>query len=65
MQKDLSREIVLASEAGELDKVKTLLKEGGASPNAMGPNSGAIHVAAFNGFKSVVETLLKPVRIQM
>lgn len=58
MQKDLTREIVLASEAGELDKVKTLLKEG-ASPNAMGPNSGAIHVAAFNGFKSVVETLLK------
>lgn len=58
MQKDLTREIVLASEGGELDKVKALLKED-ASPNAMGPNSGAIHVAAFNGFKSVVETLLK------
>ena len=58
MQKDLTREIVLASEAGELDKVKALLKEG-ASPNAMGPNSGAIHVSAFNGFKSVVETLIK------
>ena len=58
MKKDLTCEIVVASEAGELEKVKSLLKEG-ASPNAMGPNSGAIHVAAFNGYKSVVEVLLK------
>jgi ankyrin repeat protein len=58
MSEDLTKELVLAAEAGELDKVKEALEKG-ASPSAMGPNSGALHCAAFNGHKEVVDFLLK------
>ncbi len=55
---DLTMDIVLAAEKGDLEKVKNALKDG-ASPDAMGPNSGALHCAAFNGHKEIVKLLLK------
>ncbi len=58
MPKDLTKEIILSAEAGQLEKVVEILKQGG-NPNAMGPNSGALHVAAFNGHGEIVKQLLK------
>lgn len=58
MSRDLTREIVTAADNGELKTVESLLKEG-ASPDAMGPNSGALHCAAFKGHKEVVALLLQ------
>ena len=54
----MDKEIILAAENGNLSEVKTLLEKG-ANVNAMGPNSGAIHVAAFNGHLEIVQLLLK------
>jgi ankyrin repeat protein len=58
MTEELTKEIVLAAEAGNLEVVKAALKKG-ARPDAMGPNSGALHCAASNGHKDVVKVLLK------
>lgn len=58
MSSDLTQQIVLAAEAGNLSQIKELLKQG-ANPNAMGPNSGALHCAAFGGHKDIVKLLLK------
>lgn len=55
---DLTQTIVLAAESGNLKGVEEALAQG-ASPDAMGPNSGALHCAAFNGHKAVVALLLK------
>lgn len=55
---DLIKELVLASEAGNEKAVIELL-DNGADPNAMGPNSGALHCAAFNGHINIVKMLLK------
>ncbi|MFC5875879.1 ankyrin repeat domain-containing protein [Chryseobacterium arachidis] len=55
---DLIKELVLASEAGNETAVAELLNNG-ADPNAMGPNSGALHCAAFNGHINVVKALLE------
>lgn len=53
----LTEKLVVAAEKGHLEQVKEALKEG-ASPDAMGPNSGALHCAAAGGHLAVVETLL-------
>ncbi|MCP4440081.1 MAG: hypothetical protein GY810_14145 [Aureispira sp.] len=58
MSSDLTQQIVLAAEAGKLDTVKELLEKG-ANPGAMGPNSGALHCAAFGGHIDIVKLLLK------
>ncbi|BDS10467.1 ankyrin repeat domain-containing protein [Aureispira anguillae] len=58
MSNFLSSEIVLAAEEGSVDNVLQLLQQG-ASPNAIGANSGALHAAAFMGHKAVVKALLK------
>ncbi|GAA3638747.1 ankyrin repeat domain-containing protein [Flavivirga jejuensis] len=57
MEIDLTKELILSAEKGQIEKVKDALKNG-ANPNSMGPNSGALHVAAFNGHKEIVEELL-------
>ena len=54
----MDKELILAAENGQLSEVKNLLKKG-ANPNAMGPNSGALHVAAFNGHSEIVALLLE------
>lgn len=54
---DLTEKIVVAAEQGAIDQVKEALKEG-ASPDAMGPNSGALHVAAAGGHLDIVKLLL-------
>lgn len=58
MSELLDQEIITAAEAGNLEGVATAL-EAGANPNAMGPNSGALHCAAFNGHEAVVALLLE------
>ncbi|BDS10466.1 ankyrin repeat domain-containing protein [Aureispira anguillae] len=58
MKEELNQAIIVAAEAGDLDNVKKALADG-ADPNAVGPNSGALHCAAFNGHKAVVDLLLK------
>lgn len=57
MENDLTERIVTAAEAGDIQAVTTAL-DLGASPDAMGPNSGALHVAAFGGHAEVVQLLL-------
>jgi ankyrin repeat protein len=57
MSEILDQEIIVAAEAGNLEGVTKAL-EAGANPSAMGPNSGALHCAAFNGHEAVVELLL-------
>ena len=54
---DLTQWIVTAAEVGDLQGVVEALTAG-ASPDAMGPNSGALHTAAFSGYEAVVELLL-------
>lgn len=58
MSEILDQEIIVAAEAGDLQKVIKAL-EAGANPSAMGPNSGALHCAAFNGHETVVALLLE------
>lgn len=55
---DLNKELVLASEAGNETTVIELLNKD-ADPNTMGPNSGALHCAAFNGHAGIVKLLLE------
>lgn len=57
MSETLDQEIIVAAENGDLEGVKKAL-DAGANPSAMGPNSGALHCAAFNGHEAVVELLL-------
>jgi ankyrin repeat protein len=58
MSEILDQEIITAAEAGNLEGVTKAL-EAGANPSAMGPNSGALHCAAFNGHEAVVALLLE------
>jgi len=58
MSEILDQEIITAAEAGNLEGVEKAL-EAGANPSAMGPNSGALHCAAFNGHEAVVALLLE------
>lgn len=58
MSEDLTREIIVAAENGEYEIVKNAIRQG-ADANAMGPNSGALHVAAFNGHDKIVSLLLE------
>lgn len=53
----LDKSLVVAAEGGDLPAVQTMLSLG-ANPNAMGPNSGALHTAAFGGHLAVVKALL-------
>lgn len=54
---DLTEKIVVAAEQGNVEQVQAALQEG-ASPDAMGPNSGALHCAAAGGHLAVIEILL-------
>lgn len=54
----MNKELVIASEAGDLETVKQMLAKG-ADASAMGPNSGALHCAAANGHREIVQLLLK------
>jgi ankyrin repeat protein len=58
MSEILNQEIIVAAEAGDLEGVKKALAAG-ANPSAMGPNSGALHCAAFNGHEAVLSLLLE------
>lgn len=58
MSEVLDQEMVTAAEKGDLEAVKKAL-DAGANPSAMGPNSGALHCAAFNGHEAVVALLLE------
>jgi ankyrin repeat protein len=58
MSEILDQEIITAAEAGNLEGVTKAL-EAGANPSAMGPNSGALHCAAFNGHETIVALLLE------
>jgi ankyrin repeat protein len=55
---DYNKELIIASENGELDLVKKYIS-GGADVNFMGPNSAALHCAAFNGHEEIVQLLLE------
>lgn len=55
---ELTKAIVTAADEGRLEDVKSALAAG-ASPDAMGPNSGALHCAAFKGHKAIVKLLLE------
>ncbi|RZJ70741.1 ankyrin repeat domain-containing protein [Flavobacterium sp.] len=55
---DSNKELVIASETGDLETVKQLLAKG-ADASAMGPNSGALHCAASNGHREIVRLLLE------
>ncbi len=54
---DLTEKIVVAAEQGALEQVQEALQQG-ASPDAMGPNSGALHCAAAGGHQAIVDLLL-------
>lgn len=54
---DYNQELIIASENGELDAVKKYISAG-ADVNFMGPNSAALHCAAFNGNEEIVQLLL-------
>lgn len=55
---DLEKELVIASEDGNETLVIELLNKG-VNPNAMGPNSGALHCACANGHHSIAKHLLE------
>lgn len=55
---ELTKAIVTAADEGRIEDVKAALKAG-ASPDAMGPNSGALHCAAFKGHTAIVSLLLQ------
>lgn len=58
MAEALTKAIVLAAEEGRLEDVKAALASG-ASPDSMGPNSSALHVACFQGHYDIVKLLLQ------
>lgn len=58
MSDQLNEQFLVASEAGDLDQVKSSLSNG-VDINIIGAETGALHLAAFNGHKSVVDFLLK------
>ena len=51
---NFDKDLVIAAENGELEKVKVALKNG-ASPDAKGPLSGALHVSSYNCFTDIVK----------
>jgi ankyrin repeat protein len=51
------KSLILAAEYGDLDTVREMLALG-ANPNAMGPQSAALHCAAFEGHLEIVKYLL-------
>lgn len=55
---DLNKELIIAAEEGNEKIVMEMLSKG-ASPDAMGPNSSALHCAAFNGHRNIVKLLLE------
>lgn len=52
-----NKELIIAAEAGDLETVKICIANG-ADVNFMGPNSAALHCAAFNGHEAIVQLLL-------
>lgn len=54
---DFNKELIIASEEGNLETVQNCIANG-ADLNFMGPNSGALHCAAFNGHEEIVLFLL-------
>ncbi|WP_420574507.1 ankyrin repeat domain-containing protein [Kordia sp.] len=54
---DYNKELIIAAENGNLETVQDCINNG-ADVNFMGPNSGALHCAAFNGHKEIVLLLL-------
>ncbi len=58
MSEALTKAIVTAADEGRLEDVKAALAAG-ASPDAMGPNSSALHMASFNGHEEIVQLLLQ------
>lgn len=54
---DTNKELIIASENGDIETVRQLLANG-ADANAMGPNSGALHCAVANGHREIVTLLL-------
>ena len=58
MNPNLTKTLIIAAETGDLPTVQRALEEG-ANPNTLGPNSGALQVAAFNNHKAIVQTLLQ------
>lgn len=55
---DINKELIIASENGNEKKVLEFISLG-ADVNHKGPNSMALHCAAFNGFEAIVEILLQ------
>jgi ankyrin repeat protein len=55
---DLNKQLIIAAEEGDEAIVIEMLANG-ASPDAMGPNSGALHCAAFNGHINIIKLLLE------
>lgn len=52
-----NKELIIAAEEGDLETVKACMANG-ADVNFMGPNSAALHCAAFNGHEAIVQLLL-------
>jgi len=55
---DLTERLIRSAEIGHILRVGKLLDEG-ADVNAQGPNAGALHMAAFNGYVNIVKLLVK------
>lgn len=58
MERDSNKELIIASENGDEEKVLECISLG-ADVNHKGPNSLALHCAAFNGFENIVKILLE------
>ncbi|WP_298426407.1 ankyrin repeat domain-containing protein [uncultured Kordia sp.] len=55
---DYNKELIIAAESGNLETVQNCITNG-ADVNFMGPNSSALHCAAFNGHNEIVKVLLE------
>ena len=51
------KELIIAAESGNLETIQNCIANG-ADVNFMGPNSAALHCAAFNGHEEIVQILL-------
>lgn len=58
MDRDSNAELIIAAENGDEEKVVECISLG-ADVNHKGPNSMALHCAAFNGFENIVKLLLE------
>jgi ankyrin repeat protein len=56
-REDLTRDLIVAAERGDSKGVRAALAAG-ADPNQRGPNSYALHCAAFQGHAAIVKRLL-------